>query len=67
LAAFATLTAAFPTDAQGCALCYQSAAASGGHGQAVLRHAILILLLPAVSLFLGVFGLAFRRRNSSRP
>lgn len=71
-AAFAvlcTLPLAFAcssADAQGCAMCYQNAAASGPAGQAALRHGILILLLPAVSLFLGVFALIYRRRNPAR-
>jgi hypothetical protein len=49
--------------AQGCAMCYQNAASSGVHGREALRHGILILLLPALSLFLGVFLLIYRRRN----
>ena len=52
--------------AQGCAMCYQSAAASGSQGSAALRHGILILLFPTVTLFLGIFGLIFSRRNVSR-
>jgi hypothetical protein len=52
--------------AQGCALCYQSAAASGAQGSAALRHGILILLFPTVSLFLGIFGLIYSRRHVSR-
>jgi hypothetical protein len=49
--------------AQGCAMCYQNAASSGAQGRAALRHGILILLLPALSLFLGVFFLIYRRRD----
>jgi hypothetical protein len=49
--------------AQGCAMCYQNAASSGVKGRAALRHGILILLLPALSLFLGVFFLIYRRRD----
>ncbi len=49
--------------AQGCAMCYQNAASSGAQGRAALRHGILILLLPALSLFLGVFFLIYRRRG----
>jgi hypothetical protein len=52
--------------AQGCAMCYQNAAASGAQGGAALRHGILILLLPAVSLFGGICSLIYRRRNASR-
>lgn len=52
--------------AQGCAMCYQTAAATGASGREALRHGILILLLPAVSLFLGIFALIFRRSHVSR-
>ena len=50
--------------AQGCAMCYQNAASSGAHGRAALRHGILILLLPALSLFVGIFLLFYDRRNT---
>jgi hypothetical protein len=52
--------------AQGCAMCYQSAAAAGAHGREALRHGILILLLPAASLFLGICGLVYHRRSVTR-
>ncbi len=52
--------------AQGCAMCYQTAAASGAPGREALRHGILILLLPSVTLFMGIFGLIYRRRNQAR-
>jgi len=52
--------------AQGCAMCYQNASASGGQGRAALRHGILVLLLPALSLFLGVCSLIYRRNNMPR-
>ena len=52
--------------AQGCAMCYQNAAASGPQGREALRHGILVLLLPTISLFLGIFGLLYIRRNISR-
>jgi len=44
-------------------MCYQNAAASGEQGRAALRHGILILLLPAVSLFIGIFVLIYSRRH----
>jgi len=66
LTTFATIAATLRATAQGCAMCYQNAAASGAQGRVALRHAILILLLPAVTLFFGVFGLVYRRRNSGR-
>jgi hypothetical protein len=52
--------------AQGCAMCYQTAAASGAPGREALRQGILILLLPAVSLFLGIFAFIYRRSHVSR-
>jgi hypothetical protein len=63
-ATFATTT---PTiAAQGCAMCYQSAAATGDHSRVALQHGILILLIPSVSLFVGIFGLIYTRRNITR-
>jgi hypothetical protein len=55
-----------PAAAQGCAMCYQNAAASGAQGSAALRHGILVLLVPTVGLFLGIFGLFYSRRNVAR-
>ena len=52
--------------AQGCAMCYQNAASSGAQGRAALRHGILILLAPALSLFSAIFVLIYRRRNITR-
>ena len=52
--------------AQGCAMCYQNAAASGPQGREALRHGILVLLVPTISLFIGIFGLLYTRRNISR-
>ena len=52
--------------AQGCAMCYQNAAASGAQGRAALRHGILILMLPALTLFLGICGLIYHRRDLAR-
>ena len=52
--------------AQGCAMCYQSAAATGAQGREVLRHGIFVLLLPSLSLFIGIFALIYMRRNVAR-
>jgi hypothetical protein len=52
--------------AQGCAMCYQNASASGAQGSQALRHGILILLFPTLALFTGIFGLIYHRRNVSR-
>jgi hypothetical protein len=52
--------------AQSCAMCYQNAAASGAQGIAALRFGILVLLIPTLSLFVGLFALLYRHRNASR-
>ena len=52
--------------AQSCAMCYQGAAASGPQGGAALRHGILLLFVPAISLFVGILALIYRRRNVAR-
>jgi len=52
--------------AQGCAMCYQTAAASSAPGREALRHGILILLVPAASVFLGIFAFIWRRNNLPR-
>jgi hypothetical protein len=52
--------------AQGCALCYMDAAASGPQTQAALRHGILVLLFPPMVIFAGLYFLLYRRRNVHR-
>jgi len=47
--------------AQGCALCYTSASATGAAGQRSLDIGILTLLTPALVLFLCVLFLLYRR------
>jgi hypothetical protein len=64
--AIAVAVAASRAAAQGCAMCYQSAAASAAPGREALRHGILLLLVPAISLFLGIFAFIYRRRNFAR-
>lgn len=49
--------------AQGCALCYNDAAATGPHAIAALRHGILILAIPPMLIFAGIFAVLYRRRN----
>ena len=53
-----------PVVGQGCAMCYQNAAAAGATSQAGLRHGILILLIPALGLFGGILALIYRRRGA---
>src|SRR5579884_4566450 len=49
--------------AQGCAICYNSASALGSRGIHALNQGILILLIPPLLFFLGIFAFFYRRRN----
>ena len=49
--------------AQGCALCYNDAAATGPQGIAALRHGILILAIPPMLIFAALFAVLYKRRN----
>jgi|ERR1700722_10520742 hypothetical protein len=49
--------------AQGCAMCYQSAAASGTRFVTALRHGILIMFFPPLIIFGGILFAAYRRRD----
>lgn len=51
--------------AQGCALCYTTASAAGAAAQHSLRVGILVLLLPALTMFLGVLFLLYRRASAA--
>jgi hypothetical protein len=53
--------------AQSCALCYQSAAASGGHFIQALKDGILILLFPPILISVGIAIMAYRKRNQCSP
>jgi hypothetical protein len=48
---------------QGCSMCYNSAASAKASAIEALKHGILILLIPPLAMFIGIFALAFRRRN----
>jgi hypothetical protein len=52
--------------AQSCALCYQSAAASGTHFIRALKDGILILLVPPIIISLCIAAMAYRKRNTCR-
>ena len=51
--------------AQGCALCYTTASAAGAAAQRSLDWGILALLAPALTLFLCVIFLLYRRAVSA--
>jgi hypothetical protein len=49
--------------AQGCAMCYQSAASSGAQFIQALRHGILIMFFPPILIMAGIYYAAYRKRN----
>ncbi len=49
--------------AQGCAMCYNTAAAAKAAAIRALQSGILILLVPPALMFIGIFVLAFRSRE----
>jgi hypothetical protein len=64
LGALAIFAAPHSAAAQGCAMCYTSAAAAKKAGVQALQHGILILLVPPLLMFLGIAWFTFRRRGS---
>jgi hypothetical protein len=64
-ALIAILSSAHSAFAQGCALCYTSASALGQAGQRSLDYGILVLLVPALILFLSVMFMLYRRAVSA--
>ncbi len=64
LGVLAIFAAPHSAAAQGCAMCYTSAAAAKKTGIQALQHGILILLVPPLLMFLGIFWVTFRRRDS---
>ena len=59
-------TLVFPSvsAAQGCALCYQSAAAAGSRAIHALQSGIVILIIPPFFICSAITFLVYRRRNS---
>ena len=53
------LAASLPAAAQ-CAMCYESASQAGQRSQRALSHAVLFLLVPPVTMMVGLVGVAFR-------
>ena len=63
LAAAIGLALPVPLAAQGCAMCYTSAAAAKKAGLQALQSGILILGIPPLVMFIGIFWYVFRRRE----
>jgi hypothetical protein len=65
LLAMAAIALALPVPlaAQGCAMCYTSAAAAKKAGLQALQSGILILGIPPLVMFIGIFLYVFRRRD----
>ncbi|MFZ3209887.1 MAG: hypothetical protein WA188_00090 [Terriglobales bacterium] len=65
LATLALLAALWtaPAFGQGCAMCYTGAAAAGEKSQKALDRAVLVLLVPAVTMLAGFVGIAFVYRR----
>ncbi len=49
--------------AQGCAICRNSAAAGGEQAAKALNTGVLVLLLPTISIFVGILFYAARYRK----
>lgn len=49
--------------AQGCSLCYQSAASAGQRAIQALRSGIVILIIPPFFICTAITYLVYRRRN----
>ena len=64
-AAFGILALLSPSGvfAQGCAMCYQTAASSGAQFIQALRHGILIMFFPPILIMAAIFYAAYRKRN----
>jgi len=62
-AALAVLASPAALYAQSCAMCYQSAAASGPRSIHALKVGILILMFPPLLITAGVVYLAYRKRD----
>jgi cbb3-type cytochrome oxidase subunit 3 len=52
--------------AQGCALCYTQAAASGSRMIQALKSGILILIAPPTFMTIGMIFICYHKRNQTR-
>jgi hypothetical protein len=64
--AIAFLAAPATLAAQSCAMCYQSAAASGPRTIHALNTGILILMFPPALITGGIFYLGYKKRDTYR-
>lgn len=62
-AALAVLLSPSALCAQGCAMCYQSAASSGQRFIQALRHGILVMFFPPILFMAAIVYSAYRKRN----
>lgn len=65
IAGATALVATAPAFAQ-CAMCRTAVASQGAEVAKTIDFAIIILLLPAVGMFCGVYFYAYKNRNSER-
>jgi hypothetical protein len=63
LALLAALSSPAALYAQGCAMCYQTAAKSGNQTIQALKHGILLMLLPPLVITGAIVYLAYHKRN----
>ena len=59
----AALTSPHPGFAQGCSMCYTTAAAARAAGIQALRNGIIILMIPPTLITLAIFVIASRSRE----
>jgi len=59
-AAIAILIAGSLPAAAQCAMCYESASQAGQRSQRALSRAVIFLLVPPVTMMVGLVGVAFR-------
>jgi hypothetical protein len=62
--ALAALVSSSVALAQTCPACYQNAAAQTPGLLQALRTGILVMMLPSLSMFIVIFAVVFRRRDS---
>ena len=64
LTALAFIASPASLGAQGCAMCYQNAAASGPRTIHAINTGILILMFPPAVITFGIFYLAYKKRDT---